>query len=258
MFRLPISEILVEVRPFTGAEDLLLLESAGAEVEISIELARRLVRHAEDGTLDPPALPVPDLDALLLYVRRTLLGDEIVSHSKCRASDCGSETDISFRIGQYLAYHRPRVPEYVHPVKEEVGWFALRGSEATFRLVTAEDLLATKHSRHPERDLAHRTIRAGNLSARDIRRVQRAMESMAPPLAQEVEGRCPACGTTARFFFNPQGYIQRELRYEAAFLYEDVHLLAQHYHWPEEKILSLPRARRVQYAELAMREGVAH
>ena len=258
MFRLPISEILVEVRPFTGGEEMLLLESGGGEVGTSIELARRLVRHAEDGTLDPAALPVPDLEALLLHVRRMLLGDEIVSHSKCQVSDCGLETDISFSIDQYLANHRSRMPGYVHPVKEEAGWFALRGSEATFRLVTADDLLATKDSRHPERELARRTIRPDNLSARDIRRVQRAMESMAPPLAREVEGRCPACGTAARFFFNPQSYIQRELRYEAAFLYEDVHLLAQRYHWPEEKILSLPHARRVQYAELAMREGVAH
>ena len=59
----------------------------------------------------------------------------------------------------------------------------------------------------------------------------------------------------ARFFFSACTHVQRELAHEAAFLYQDVHLLATRYHWSEDKILALPRARRLQYAELAMATG---
>jgi len=57
------------------------------------------------------------------------------------------------------------------------------------------------------------------------------------------------------FWFDVQSYVQRELRYDAEFLFEDVHQLATRYHWSEEEILSLPRKRRVQYVEMALRQG---
>ena len=79
------------------------------------------------------------------------------------------------------------------------------------------------------------------------------MQALAPPLSGEIEGRCPECGVRAHFWFDAQRYVQRELRYDAEFLYEDVHLLASRYHWTEEKILSLPTMRRVQYVEMALR-----
>ena len=154
-------------------------------------------------------------------------------------------------MDEYLAHCRARTPANVEPVKTEPGWFQLLGSRAQFRLVMAGDLAAAVKSPDPERELARRTIRSD--SPRERQRAQRAMEALAPLLSGEIEGRCPECGATARFWFDAQSYVQRELRYDAAFLYEDVHLLAGRYHWTEEKILSLPRERRLQYAEMALR-----
>jgi hypothetical protein len=258
MFHLPVTGIPVDVGPFTGAEDMVLLESGGCSAEISIALADRLARRSDGTSVDASQLPVADLEALILHLRSILLGDQVLTHGKCAAVNCGTQTDISFRISEYLAHCRPRKLPNVQPVTKEPGWYVLQGVELKFRLVTAADVLATQNLPDPETELARRTIRPEHASRRDVRRVQKAMEGLAPSLAQELEGSCPACGTTSRFFFNPQTFVQQELRYEAAFLYQDVHLLAKKYHWSEEMILSLPRPRRLHYAELAMQEGVAN
>jgi len=251
MFRLPISGIEVEFRQATGAEDMLLLEGDGRLVETSIALAEALAYLPDGGDLDAAALPVSDLEALLLELRRRLLGELIASRGQCPIEECATPTDVSFSISEYLAHRRGRKPADVEPVSAEPSWFQLLGSDVQFRLVTAGDLAAAVRSADPERELARRTIRS-NLP-RHWKRAQNKMQALAPPLSGEMEGRCPGCGGAVRFWFDVQSYVQRELRYDAEFLYEDVHLLAGQYHWTEEKILSLPRRRRAQYVEMALR-----
>jgi len=254
MFRLPVSRIEVELRHATGAEDMLLLESGGGLVETSIALASQLARQRDGGELDAGALPVADLEALLLDLRRKMFGDVVASRGRCPVERCGTPTEVCFRIGDYLAHHRARTPANVEPVIKEPPWFQLLGSQVQFRLVTAGDLAAAVQSPNPARELARRTIRSDSQEwKRAQQEAQKAMQALAPPLSGEIQGRCPECGATARFWFDAQSYVQCEMRYDAEFLYEDVHLLAGRYHWTEEKILSLPRARRVQYVEMALR-----
>jgi hypothetical protein len=69
-----------------------------------------------------------------------------------------------------------------------------------------------------------------------------------------LQGACPDCGRDFEFRFDPREFALRELREQAAFIYEDVHLIAQHYGWSEPEILSLPHNRRVRYAELIRQE----
>ncbi len=257
MLRLPVSGILAELHQLTGAEDMLLLDPAADELQVSIALAQRLSRRSDGGILDVASLPFTDLEALLLEQRRVLLGNEVQPQAGCTAPECSAQIDVSFRISDYLAHYRPRASRLAEPLNEEPGWFRLRDSQVSFRPVTASDLLAVHGLPNPEFELARRTMRPQQpVSKRDLERVQQAMEAISPSLSQELEGRCPECGASVRFFFSPRSYVTSELRFEAAFLYEDVHLLAVRYHWSEEKILSLPRARRLQYAELAGRGGV--
>jgi hypothetical protein len=251
---LPVSKIDVELRQSTGFEDMLLLEGRGAVVATSIALISRLARRQDGAELDAASLPVPDLEALLLELRRTWFGDVIASRGRCPVEDCGAAIDVSFRISEYLEHHRSHKPRKLPP-SEDAGWFQVAGSAASFRLVTAGDLAAAERSADPESELAQRTIRAESPQERKRARskAEKAMESLAPPLSGQIEGLCPECGATAQFWFDAQSYVQRELRYEAEFLYQDVHLLAGHYHWSEEKILALPSGRRTRYAEMVLR-----
>lgn len=257
MFRMPISGIDVEFRHATGEEDLLLLESGGDLVSTSMELVQRLAIPSEGGELDAATLTVADLEALLLELRSRVFGDVMATRGRCPEPECATPIDLSFRISDYLRGHGARKPANVEPVESEPNWFQLRDSGVQFRLVTVGDLAAAAASAYPEKELARRTIRSHSPGAakHSNRREERAMESLAPPLSGEIQGQCPGCGASVRFWFDVQSYVQRELRYDAEFLYEDVHQLATRYHWSEEKILSLPRQRRVQYVEMALRQG---
>lgn len=251
MIRLPVSGITVELRPSTGAEDILLLESSAGEAETSVAVLERLAERRDGADFDVASLPLHDIEWLWLDLRRRLLGDTVSARARCPVESCGAPTDVSFLISQYLEHHRPRRPANVE--RQAEGWFQLRESEVSFRLVTAADLLATSESKDRKRDLARLTIRPEGTSGRDLRRVEQALEALAPPLSNEIKGRCPECGGAILFFFAVQSYVQCELRYEAELLYEDGHLLAERYHWSEEEILSLPRTRRVHYAALTLR-----
>ena len=81
------------------------------------------------------------------------------------------------------------------------------------------------------------------------------MEALAPNLSQNLEGICPECGARVSVFFSPRRYCLRELRERAAFVYQDVDLLARRYHWSESEILALPCIRRMNYVEAARQEG---
>ena len=76
------------------------------------------------------------------------------------------------------------------------------------------------------------------------------MDAMAPSLSDALKGSCPECGAALEMYFDVQQFVLRELRDQATFLYEDVHLVASQYHWPESSILDLPSRRRAQYAEI--------
>jgi hypothetical protein len=252
VIRLPVSEAVVELRPPTGADDMQLLEMTGDPLEVSMAWLDRLARRADGSPLDAGTLPLTDVEWLLLEHRRMLLGDQVVARSRCFDAKCGASADLSFLITEYLAHHQPRRSRKTE-CADSPGWFRLRGSGVMFRPPIAADVVAARRSRHPEKELERQSLRGEGATAAERRRAQRALEALSPSLSAEVEGRCPECGTTARFWFDVHSYVQRELRYEAELLYEDVNLLAGRYHWPEEKILALPRSRRLQYAELALR-----
>src|SRR5581483_4576738 len=211
IIQLPVSGIGVVLRQPTGAEDILVLESKGA-VRTSIALAERLASRTDAAALDVAALPACDLERLIMELRREVLGDVIASRALCSAPECAAAVDVSFRITDYVAVQRPRIPAGVDPVETEPGWFALQKDGVEFRLVTAADLAAAEDAGQPERELSRRTTRPESAPARAIARAQRAMRAMAPCLPREIAGRCPECGRTAWFAFHPFGYVHDELR----------------------------------------------
>jgi hypothetical protein len=54
--------------------------------------------------------------------------------------------------------------------------------------------------------------------------------------------------------FDIPPFVLYELQVQASLICEHVHLLAGRYHWSEEKILSLPAARRQQYVNMVVAE----
>ncbi len=106
----------------------------------------------------------------------------------------------------------------------------------------------------PLHALIQRCIRPAGIPARLVKRVETAMETLAPSLSDNLQGQCLECSMTIDMYFDIQQFVLSELRNQATFIYEDVHLLAKHYHWTQAEILSLPRSRRTRYTEMLQQE----
>jgi hypothetical protein len=253
VFSLPVSGRRVGLRALTGVEELLLLE-CGGQTAPALALVGCLAWAEGDAEADWSGLCATDLDALLVHLRIGLLGDRVRSDVVCPAAGCGKRVDIAFDLAEYLAHHAPEPPAASVP-DGPPGWFCLVGAEVRFRLPTADDQRAVEGLAYPERALARRCIRADwpddVAEPPWLGRVAEEMERLAPSLARVLEGQCPECGAAVAVFFDPRRYVLRELRDRAAFLYQDVDLLARRYHWPEAEILRLPHTRRANYAECA-------
>ncbi len=249
--RLPVSGMVVILQEPTGAEDILLLEAPA--LHLTLELSARLASPINGLTVEWASLCVADLEALLLLLRKMILGDLIRTDIVCPAKSCGKRIDVSFHIGAYLFHHRPRSARGVEAT-EEACWFHLRNTSVSFRLPTGADQVAVATTHKPKRELIQRCIRPATISARLLRRVEIAMDSLAPSLSHVLQGQCHECGTTVDMYFDVQQFVLSELRNRAAFIYEDVHLLAMHYHWSQAEILSLPHSRRAHFTEMVQQE----
>jgi hypothetical protein len=260
-----VSGLNVRFRQTTGAEDMLLTEHPSLDLSFALTLAGALGQLADGGDVPWETLSVTDLDAALLAMRQAFVGDYVRSSVICASAKarhtgakrgtaemtagCPSRIDIAFRIGDYLAHHRPVVPRGLS-FDTEPGWYRLDGCDATWRIASCADQLTVWGRPDAEQELARRCIRPDTVPLRTRRKVEAAMEKVAPSLFDNLDGRCPECAAPVRIAFDPQRYVLAELRERAMFIYEEVHLIAAHYRWSEREILALPWTRRARNAEL--------
>jgi hypothetical protein len=249
VLRLPVAGIAVQMQLPSGADDIALLEAGTPGVEAAVTLLENIVRRYDGVPLDWPALAMTDIDVLLLSLRQRVIGDRLSAEVACAADTCRERVDIVFSIADYVEHHRPRPQARVAAVDET--WFRLDGLEVEFRVPSVADQLAIASEERSEQALARRCIRPPEASSRARRRVETAMEALAPSLASELTGSCPLCGAVLSAWFDPLQYVLRELQEQAAFVYDDVCAIARLTHWSEADILALPAVRRARYAELA-------
>lgn len=255
-FVLPVSGLRVGLRAPTGAEDLLLAEHRPDDPGLALTLAERL-GQAEPGC-DWAALPVHDVDALIVRLRQALVGDRVTADVACRGGGCGQRVDLSFSLDAYLTHHRPRRARgrgwAATSCDGTPGWYVLEnreGASARLRLPTLGDQIAVEGEADQATALAARCIALTKPLARLRRRAEAAMEALAPALSGPLRGHCPDCGAAIEAWFGARLYCLTDLCARARFVLDDIAILAERYHWSERAILRLPRARREHYAERA-------
>jgi hypothetical protein len=246
---LPVSRVTLEVRETTGEDELIVLEPAGHPVTVMVRLAERIAVSATGEPVAWDELPAADLGAIALMIRRAWLGEVIRTEGSCPDLACREPMDIAFGISAYLGHHRPR-PCRGALAGRGTGWFDLAGGGASFRLPTIGDLRAAIGEPDPELCLRQRCVAPAVVSPAVARRVSRAMYALGPSLSGPVTARCPACDGEVNLHFDPLTFALAELRDAVGDLYEQVHMLAAAFGWPERDILLLPRRRRVRYAAL--------
>lgn len=247
--RLPVSGIDVVLRPLSGHDEIMLADAKTYDMELALDLLARLTDMRTDSKVDWATIPVPDIQTVLLNLRRRQIGERIQTDVLCANAACGNRIDISFRVDEYIGHNRPKRPAGVGP-DDEPGWYQICGKPASFRIPCPADVVAADKTDMPAKTLFNRCTRPDNLPQRLRGSIERAMDAIAPSLAQEMTGVCPDCKESVRLFFDPISFVLRELSQIARFIYEDIHLLAITYHWSEESILALSPQRRTRYAQM--------
>jgi hypothetical protein len=246
---LPVSGTVLAVREPTGVDELYVLETTLAPAPALLGLAGRVATTSTGGAIDWADLPVTDLAATALLIRRAWMGDAIRTDTRCPDPGCRERIDVSFGIADYLGHHRPRRPRGVTAAPDP-GWFTLAGSAVRFRVPTVADLLTAQPDGQVADTLASRCIDAEQISRSLARRLDRALSAVAPSLSDRVGGICPACGREVAMRFDPIAYTLADLRNAFAGIHVETHALASAYGWPEDAILALPRGRRQLYASI--------
>ncbi|WP_125776056.1 hypothetical protein [Antribacter gilvus] len=242
MLRLPVGGRRVRWRATTGEDDLVLAECppglAGARAYVA-----RVVVEADGEPVDPGTLPVGDLDLVVVAHRRETRGDTLVAEGTC--AHCGAALDVSFSLAAYADHHRPRVPRGARAVDGEPGWWRLPGGDV--RVPTVDDVLAAAAASAPRAELLARCWRGPVTRARSA---EHAMATLGPTLRADVAGSCLECDREVLLDVDARELCLSELRFLAATVYGDTHVIASAYGWAADEILRLPTARRRRFAEI--------
>jgi hypothetical protein len=239
------------LRAPTGEQDLLLAEAPSLDTKLAFELLSALARHPDGHPPDWDELSAGAFEALLMALRQRVFGDLVRAEARCPSSTCRATIDVSFSTADLLESRQPSRPRGVKPARRP-GWYSLSG--ATFRPVRAWDRAAAARVPDPERELIRRSVRPAGATRVLLDRVERAMVHLDPLVSREISGNCPMCAAPVRMYFDVQSFVLEELRQQAVFVFDDVHLLASRYRWTEERILAMPRSRRRRYAERILEE----
>jgi hypothetical protein len=251
---LPVSGKEITLRFPCGKEDILLCEWKDGETALAGALLNAITKEiAGQDTVEWGKLPVTDCEWALLLLRRSLFGDLLMTSSSCTQPHCGAKIDISFHISDYLQQFLIDMPAEVGR-SAEPGWFNLTGKDIKFRLPTGNDQQMVSRFSQPECELRRLCVVPDNLPGNLLEQVEGHLESMAPAISGLLRGECPECGSAEDFYFDVQAYVLGELVDQAKHVFEDVHLLARHYHWAEEDILNLPIQRRYGYIDAILRD----
>lgn len=206
--RLPVSELVIDIRHPTGREDMLLFETTSNDARLALVLAEYLARAADGRSVEWRSLSVTDLDVFIVRLRQHLMGDRIRADVKCRAPNCGKRIDVDFSIDAYLHHHLPNRSKLrlrgwsVKPADDEPGWFCLaprpsgkRGSpvasQVQFRLPTVGDLLAVGRFLDADEELARLCIRPAELPSRLRHPVEVGHGSNGPQPLRRFGGNLP-------------------------------------------------------------------
>jgi hypothetical protein len=269
--KLPVSELELRFQAPDGNDDLAILESSGDLLERALVVLSRLALVKEKSAAAAPEQPyqartpdywarltVTDFETALLGLRRFLFGDKVACVFRDRSHACGVRMELEFSISAFLDEARPHFPRGVRPA-EVARWYLLPAEddrEVRFRLPAVEDQLHAMTSTDGAALLAHRCIDA--VSNRDRRRVERAMEKMAPVVSRPLAGNCPECGESLSMMLHVPRLVLDQLENQAAGIHEETDAIAATYHWDEASILAMPQRRRRAYAEtIRRREQVA-
>jgi hypothetical protein len=253
----------VRVRELTGADEELLFERSrgGGAQRVSAFLARAIaVVEGLDAPIDEAftaGMHLGDRDYLLLRLRQLDLGDAV--HQVMRCAACAMKVDVDLSISELpvrrLADPRPayrlslggrellvRLPTGAD--QDAVEAVALANPAAANTRLYARLVLDVDGAGAPDQD----AVRAWPAGLRAELNEWLQEHSPGPDLFLDLA--CPHCAADMSYAFDLYAFFFAERMTYIDRLYEEIHVLALHYHWSEAALLGLPRSKRRRYLGL--------
>lgn len=191
------------------------------------------------------ALTLSEFDAALAHLYRTLYGNQACCEASCEACGEGYEFTLDLETMQTSLGQQVAAMQIVDGIATDPD------SGRRFRLPTVGDLAEL------ERKGAERWMRQLLLEGEFTPDLEDEIERAAPMLTQDITAKCPECETENRVRFDLARYLVQTLGNESAFLWREVHLIADRYGWPLGEILALSRPVRRQLANLIVSDRIA-
>jgi hypothetical protein len=258
----------VELSPLSGRDEEYLASvraDASTAAVVTGLLSRCLKRLGSFERIDAPLvreLPVCDRDYLIVKAREMTLGSKVDAVLACEHEQCGAPLDVSFSLDELHIERKPaRARFFTAPLSSAVEMRLPTGGdqEAIAALYRADEerslrlLLARCLRRVGDETHVDETFVA-QLSAEERGRVEAEMARRTPQVSVELDGTCPECHTPFSTTLDFTAFFATEMRAGLSALEREVHVLARHYHWSEQEILSLPRPKRRRYLALIREE----
>jgi len=251
------------LREPTGNDQIFLMEACAELLPVhwATELLARCVVKLgpKQATRDAVrSLTIGDREALLLQLRRLMLGDRLACVISCPG--CKEKLDLEIDITDILqpasdamdheheltieresgetTTVRFRLPEGTD--QETVASLALTDVEAAADLLLRRCILSVSNGGEVTDEL-HEPLAA-------------RMSELDSQAEINVMANCDACGGSFSLIFDAATFFLQELEAQFQRLYREVHLLAFHYHWGLADILNLSGSERRKFLELLDRE----
>jgi hypothetical protein len=244
-----------EFKPLTGRIEQSIysssLQSGGLPVWISEILSSALhcIGNTAVDAAKASALCVADRQFLMLSLARMVSGDRYWLQGKCK--QCSKKFDVRINqaelpvqkagrgfpfVSVSLARHTISLRISTGGDQQEIQGLS---QDAAIKTLLDKCIVAIK----PETNHARFV---DNLSDTDTQAIDDALDRVSPSIGTLINTECPECHASQVLEFDPYHLIQQQ----SAGLYHDVHRIAYYYHWSEQEILSLPKARRQLYLRM--------
>ena len=195
------------------------------------------------------SLALGDRVALVLHLRRIVLGDKIQSTLNC--PQCQEPISLELSAKELLQPTQLE-PKKEYPAKIENFLLKLRPLTGADLEAVSEDsdknsqveCLARSCVVYSEPPLPEK------LSPEFQASISQALDEIDPQANTVLKLACPFCNHSLQAPFDIESYFFEEISSRLGQLEREVHWLAFNYHWSEKEILSLPMAKRKRYIEL--------
>lgn len=253
------------LRELTGEEQLALAEECQAlpaaawTTEVLARCVTRLGSLAKPDRFALRTLTVGDRDALLLHLLKISFGESVRCEARCPAEGCTEKLELAMPLNELL------LPAYPYASREHelrVTDGAGRQVQVRFRLPTGEDheaaaALASTDVSAAVAALLQRCVLSAeptDLTDAVAAAISERMAELDPQAELLLNAQCPTCGRAFRARLDVAGFLRQRLEERAQTLYQEIHLLAFHYHWSERDIVAMSSRARHRYLRLLATE----